>query len=225
MSFHIVLVEDEPAIRVQLTALLERSGYTCIAPDRFEGVAEQILASGAHLVLLDLNLPGCDGQQICAELRRSSPQLPIMVVTSRDNPLDELLSVQLGADDFLTKPYHPQILLARMARLLQRAYPAAASPCLRRGGLELDLGQGEARYEGRSLLLTRNEARILQRLMTGEGDIVSRSALMDALWQSDAFVDDNTLTVNVTRLRKKLEELGLTDCLRTRRGQGYQLCL
>ena len=98
-------------------------------------------------------------------------------------------------------------------------------PALCRGGLELDLGQGEARYGGRSALLTRNEARILQRLMTGAGDIVSRPALMDALWQSDAFVDDNTLTVNVTRLRRKLEELGLPDCLRTRRGQGYQLCL
>ena len=225
MSFHIVLVEDEPAIRVQLAALLERSGYTCIAPDRFEGVAEQILASGAQLVLLDLNLPGCDGQEICAALRRASPRLPIMVVTSRDNPLDELMSVQLGADDFLTKPYHPQILLARMARLLQRSYPAENSPRLRRGELELDLGQGEARCGDRALLLTRNEARILQRLMTGEGDIVSRSALMDALWQSDAFVDDNTLTVNVTRLRRKLEELGLKDALRTRRGQGYQLCL
>ena len=217
MPFHIFLVEDEPAIRVQLTALLERSGYVCTAPDRFEGVAEEILASGAQLVLLDLNLPGCDGQEICADLRRAAPRLPIMVVTSRDNPLDELMSVQLGADDFLTKPYHPQILLARMARLLQRSYPAENSPRLRRGELELDLG--------RSLLLTRNEARILQRLMTGEGDIVSRSALMDALWQSDAFVDDNTLTVNVTRLRRKLEELGLTDCLRTRQGQGYQLCL
>ena len=225
MDIHVFLVEDEPAIRVQLTTLLERSGYLCTAPSEFEHITQQILTSGAHLVLLDLNLPGCDGQQICQALRRASPQLPIMVVTSRDSQLDELVTMQLGADDFLTKPYHPQILLARMERLLQRSYPAAGTPCLRRGALELDLGQGEARSGGHALLLTRNETRILQTLMNSGGDIVSRSALMDALWQSDAFVDDNTLTVNITRLRKKLEELGLRDCLRTRRGQGYQLCL
>ncbi|HJB56421.1 MAG TPA: response regulator transcription factor [Candidatus Flavonifractor intestinipullorum] len=225
MTYRVFLAEDEAALRTQLITLLERNGYTCAAAESFGRVSDQALAWGAQLVLLDLNLPGCDGQLICRELRRRAPQLPIVVLTSRDSLLDELASMQMGADDFLTKPCHPQILLARLARLLQRAYPAQGLPSLRQGPLEVDLGRGCARSGGREVPLTRNETRLLQRLLEQPGEIVSRGALMDALWQSDAFVDDNTLTVNMTRLRKKLEELELPDCLHTRRGQGYQLCL
>ena len=134
------------------------------------------------------------------------------------------MSMNLGADDFLTKPYNTQILLARMARLLQRACPGM-SPAVSRGGLTLDLGRGVATRNGVEVELTRNESRILQTLLAAEGRIVSRNALMEALWKSDAFVDDNTLTVNVARLRRRLEELGLSEVLATRRGQGYQLCL
>ena len=150
--------------------------------------------------------------------------MPIIVVTSRATELDELMSMNLGADDFLTKPYNTQILLARMARLLQRACPGV-SPAVSRGGLTLDLGRGVAARNGVEVELTRNESRILQTLLAAEGRIVSRNALMEALWKSDAFVDDNTLTVNVARLRRRLEELGLSEVLATRRGQGYQLCL
>ena len=177
-------------------------------------------------MLLDLGLPRYDGYHVCRALRARNAQLPIMVVTSRSDELDELMSMNLGADDFITKPFNPQILLARMARILQRAYPAGGgSPVLSAGGVELDLGSGTACFSGREARLTRNEALLLRQLLRQPGQIVSRDALMNALWQSDQFVDDNTLTVNVARLRRTLEELGLKDVLITRRGQGYQLLL
>ena len=223
MGHTIFLVEDEAGIRQELSALLSRYGYRCVTTADFEDVAGQVCASGADLLLLDLNLPQYDGYHVCREVRRRS-QMPIIVVTSRATELDELMSMNLGADDFLTKPYNTQILLARMARLLQRACPGV-SPAVSRGGLTLDLGRGVAARNGVEVELTRNESRILQTLLAAEGRIVSRNALMEALWKSDAFVDDNTLTVNVARLRRRLEELGLSEVLATRRGQGYQLCL
>lgn len=223
MGHTIFLVEDEAGIRQELSALLSRYGYRCVTTADFEDVAGQVCASGADLLLLDLNLPRYDGYHVCREVRRRS-QMPIIVVTSRATELDELMSMNLGADDFLTKPYNTQILLARMARLLQRACPGV-SPAVRRGGLTLDLGRGVAARNGVEVELTRNESRILQTLLAAEGRIVSRNTLMEALWKSDAFVDDNTLTVNVARLRRRLEELGLSEVLATRRGQGYQLCL
>ncbi len=223
MGHTIFLVEDEAGIRQELAALLSRYGYRCVTTADFEDVAGQVCASGADLLLLDLNLPRYDGYHVCREVRRRS-QMPIIVVTSRATELDELMSMNLGADDFLTKPYNTQILLARMARLLQRACPGV-SPAVSRGGLTLDLGRGVAARNGVEVELTRNESRILQTLLAAEGRIVSRNALMEALWKSDAFVDDNTLTVNVARLRRRLEELGLSEVLATRRGQGYQLCL
>lgn len=223
MGHTIFLVEDEAGIRQELSALLSRYGYRCVTTADFEDVAGQVCASGADLLLLDLNLPRYDGYHVCREVRRRS-QMPIIVVTSRATELDELMSMNLGADDFLTKPYNTQILLARMARLLQRACPGV-SPAVSRGGLTLDLSRGVAARNGVEVELTRNESRILQTLLAAEGRIVSRNALMEALWKSDAFVDDNTLTVNVARLRRRLEELGLSEVLATRRGQGYQLCL
>ena len=223
MGHTIFLVEDEAGIRQELAALLGRYGYRCVTTADFEDVAGQVCASGADLLLLDLNLPRYDGYHVCREVRRRS-QMPIIVVTSRATELDELMSMNLGADDFLTKPYNTQILLARMARLLQRACPGV-SPAVSRGGLTLDLGRGVAARNGVEVELTRNESRILQTLLAAEGRIVSRNALMEALWKSDSFVDDNTLTVNVARLRRRLEELGLSEVLATRRGQGYQLCL
>lgn len=225
MAYRVFLVEDDPGIREELITLLERYGYCCGSAAEFEDVAGQALNWGAQLVLLDLNLPRYDGFHVCRTLRERS-DVPIMVVTSRDTELDELMSMNLGADDFITKPFNPQILLARMARILQRAYPAGGgSPVLSAGGVELDLGSGTARFSGREARLTRNEALLLRQLLRQPGQIVSRDALMNALWQSDQFVDDNTLTVNVARLRRTLEELGLKDVLITRRGQGYQLLL
>ena len=222
MAYTIFIVEDDPGIRASLAQLLERYGYHCVSTERFEDVAEQVLASGAHLVLLDLNLPRYDGYHVCRALRQQS-SLPIIVVTSRATRMDELMSMNLGADDFVTKPYDTQILLARIGRLLERAYPGASPAALEVRGLALDLGRGAVRYGGQEVELTRNEARILALLLRAPDQIVSRGALINELWQSESFVDDNTLTVNVNRLRRKLEGLGARGFITTRRGQGYQL--
>lgn len=218
----IFIVEDDPRLREELCTLLSRYGYLCAAATDFDDVPGQILTANARLILLDVNLPKFDGYHICREVRKTS-DVPIIVVTSRATELDELMSMNLGADDFLTKPYNTDILLARIARLLKRAYPAAPSPALSHNGLTLDLGRSAAVYGGTETELTKNECRILHLLLKSPGHIVTRDALMNELWQSDEFVDDNTLTVNVNRLRKKLETIGAGDFLTTRRGQGYVL--
>lgn len=216
----IFLVEDDAAIRGELMRLLGRYGYECKTSDDYEHMADVILRERPQLVLLDLNLPVFDGFCVCRELRRHS-QLPIIVVTSRDGEADELMSMNLGADDFITKPYRAQILLARIAAVMKRAYPAAPPQVLTHRGLELDLSAGLARFGGKAVELTRNEIKILHLMLCSAGRTVPREELMEALWQTDEFVDDNTLTVNVNRLRKKLESIGLRDYLITKRGQGY----
>ncbi len=180
----------------------------------------QILKAKPHLVLLDLQLPFCDGYTVCRELRRQS-DVPVIVVTSRDSELDELMSMNLGADDFVTKPYNTQILLARIASVLSRAWRADSAAKLAHHGLTLDIAASTATAAGQTVELTKNELRILQLLMQGAGRIHTRSEIMEHLWQSDAFIDDNTLTVNINRLRKKLESIGVTGYLVTKRGQGY----
>ena len=222
MARRIFLVEDDSKMREELAVLLGRYGYECVAAVDYEDLPGQILSSGAQLLLLDLNLPRYDGYYVCRQVRKAS-DMPIIVVTSRNTELDELMSMNLGADDFLTKPYRPMVLLARMERLLQRAYPADAEPALSCRGVVLALGRSTVSYAGREAELTRNEARLLHCLMRGQGRIVGRDELMNELWQSDEFVDDNTLTVNINRLRRKLEGLGLSGFLVTRRGQGYQI--
>ena len=216
----IYIVEDDPQIRAQLCLLLEKYGYCCLAPDSFENVAQSVLKAAPHLVLLDINLPLYDGYHVCREIRAQS-DVPIIIVTSRDSELDELMSMNLGADDFITKPYHTQILLARIASLLKRAWHTEARPLLEHKGLTLDLAGGSASFAGRSVELSKNELRILRLLMEHQGVVVSRDDIMNDLWQSEEFIDDNTLTVNVNRLRRKLESIGVTDFLHTRRGQGY----
>lgn len=216
----VFLVEDDDAIRSELSRLLGRYGYECITSDDYANLADVILKASPQLVLLDLNLPVYDGYCVCRELRRRS-QIPVIIVTSRDSDADELMSMNLGADDFVTKPYNTQILLARIAAVMKRAYPAAPPEVLTHRGLHLDLSRSEASCGGKTVELTKNEMKILHMLISSRGHILTRGELMNALWQTDEFVDDNTLTVNVNRLRKKLESLGLTDYLVTKRGQGY----
>lgn len=222
MAYRIFLVEDDPGIRSELAALLQKHGYSCGYTQGFDDVVRQILGDHPHLVLLDINLPQMDGYQICRELRRRS-QVPVIMVTSRDSRIDELLSMNLGADDFIAKPYHAQILLARIAAVLKRAYQAEEKNELAHNGVTLNLSNSMLRANGKEVELTKNESRILQMLIRNRGSILSREELMNELWQSDEFVDDNTLTVNINRLRKKLEAVGVHDYLTTRRGRGYMV--
>jgi DNA-binding response OmpR family regulator len=218
----ILIIEDDTILRRELGTLLEKHGYAVTVTDDFKNIVEFALSQNPHLILLDLNLPFHDGHYLCKELRKRS-KIPIIVVTGNTGETDELMSLNLGADNFVTKPYNTRILLAKIAALLNRVYEIDVSTTLRFGELILDTGRGMLLYRGNGAELTRNELRILQLLIENQGRIVSRDDIMNALWQSDAFVDDNTLTVNINRLRRKLDELGAKELLKTRRGQGYSL--
>jgi len=216
----IFIIEDDVKIRNELTKLLEKYGYECESSDDFSHMAEVVLHRNPQLVLLDINLPVYDGYYICREIRRES-QIPIIIVTSRDSEVDELMSMNLGADDFITKPYNTQILLARISSVLKRVYHSEPVNIISHRGLELDVSRSMAHFEDSEVELSKNELRILRLLMCNKDRIISRDEIMNDLWQSEEFVDDNTLTVNINRLRKKLDGIGVHDYLATKRGQGY----
>lgn len=216
----IYVIEDDEPIRAELIRLLEREGYQTGACEDFPRAAELALAAAPDLVLLDLTLPGTDGQLVCRELRASS-DVPIIVLTSRTTEADEVVAMTLGADDFVPKPYSPRVLLAHISALLRRAGGGAARSVFEHGGISLDLSRSTASAAEGSVELTKNEVRILALLMRRAPAIVSREDLMRELWDSEAFVDDNTLTVNINRLRSQLARIGVKDYLVTHRGQGY----
>lgn len=218
----IVIIEDTEKIREELKTFLLRYGYEAVAPTNFEQIISDTLKEEPDLILLDINLPVFDGYYICREIRKES-NVPIIVVTSRDNEMDELMSMNLGADDFVTKPYNTQILLARIENILKRMQGAAIQDVHVYNDLKLNLSNGSVSYKGEIAELTKNELKILSCLYKNKGKIVSRDDLMDFMWNADAFVDDNNLSVNVTRLRKKLEGLGMQKNIETRRGLGYIL--
>lgn len=221
MMQKLLVVEDDQKIRDELVTLLQRNGYEACALTSFIDVPGQILQSGADLVLLDLNLPGVDGQHVCREVRQKS-NVAIIAVTSRNSDLDELMMLSLGADDFVAKPYNTQILLLHIATVLRRVgVVAEPSAEMTHGGVTLDTAACRVYAAGGSAELTKNELRILAILMRNAGTVVSRQRIQEELWQSDEFVDDNTLTVNVSHLRQTLAGIGVEEYVSTRRGLGY----
>lgn len=222
MKAKILIVEDHEPIRTELSILLKKYGYETVAIENFETVVEDCLNENADLILLDINLPLYDGYYICREIRAKS-EVPIIVVTSRDSEMDELMSMNLGADDFITKPYNTQILLARIAAMLKRTQKNNSDNVMHYNGMKLQLNNSTVVYEDQMIELSKNEMRILYTLLQHQGTIVSRDQLMESLWQSNEFIDDNTLTVNVNRVRKKLESLGMKEFIKTKRGQGYMV--
>ena len=218
----VYIVEDDPAIRGELAQALERNGFEPGYATEFTRLVPAILAAEPDIVLLDLTLPETDGQLVCRELRASS-DVPIIVLTSRVTEVDEVLSMTLGADDFIPKPYSLRVLIARMQALLRRTRGATERSVLRHRCLELDTARSMAQHGEESIELTKNELRILSLLMRRAGTIVSREAIMRDLWDSETFIDDNTLTVNINRLRTTLAKIGVTDYLTTHRGQGYSV--
>ena len=218
----IFIIEDDEKIRNELCTFLNKYGYEAIYLLDFEHVIDEVLREKYHLILLDINLPFFDGYHICREIRKKS-SVPIIVVTSRDSEVDELMSMNLGADDFITKLYNTQILLARISSLLRRTYNNQESEILEYNNLQLDLSKSEVKYKDNKIELSKKESKLLYVLIKNKEMIVSRNDIIEALWESDEFVDDNTLTVNINRLRKKLEEIGAIDFLKTKRGLGYIL--
>lgn len=219
----IMIIEDDPAIREELTLLLENEGYIPLPVTGFDDIPEQAARKRPDLILLDIGLPGKDGFSLCAALRRAFPT-PVIFVTSRDTGVDEVRALSLGGDDYITKPYSVPVLLARIRAVLRRSSddPGPAD-IAEAGGLHLNLRKGVVSANGNTAELTRNELQILACLMSHAGQIVSRADLIDTLWDNQIYIDDNTLSVNMTRLRGKLAQIGLPDAVRTRRGMGYQL--
>lgn len=213
------IVEDNKAIREELKFLLEHNNYEVELFTDFISVVEDVTKSSIDLLLLDINLPIEDGYRICRKIRKVS-NLPIIVVTSRDTEMDELMAMDLGADDFVTKPYNTSILLARMQRLLLRSGSAIA---LRAKGAELIPKKFSLEYNGKQVSLTMTELKILSILFEKKNEVVEKSKIVDSLWESDVYLDDNTLAVNVNRIRNKLSEIGLEDLIETKRGVGYAI--
>ena len=219
----IMIIEDEPSVRDELASLLKDEGYESVVVVDFGEIKKQVEKTSPDLILLDMGLPGCDGLTLCEKLRRVG-DIPIIFVTGRDSVGDELSAFCLGGDDYITKPYHIPLLLAHIKAVLRRRGGAGKEPdTIKAAGLELNLLKGTVSAGGNTEELTRNEVQILAYLMSRKEEIVSRMDLIEALWENQIYIDDNTLSVNMTRLRRKLEKIGMQGCIRTRRGMGYQL--
>ena len=220
---NILIVEDDEKLSKELEKFLSQNGYEASRITNFENVINDILNSKCNMVLLDINLPGNNGEYICKEVRKIS-DVPIVMITSVDSELDELISLNYGADDYITKPFNLQILLAKIATILKRtSFNNKDQTKINCENFILNLSKSTIEKDGKEIELTKNEFKILYYLVQNRGKIVSREELMNYLWDSEMFVDDNTLTVNITRIRNKLEEVNLKDILETRRGQGYIL--
>ncbi|WP_291570781.1 response regulator transcription factor [Clostridium sp. UBA4548] len=218
---NIMIIEDNQQLQNEIGVLLTRNGYSVIKVNEFDSIPKLVKESSPHLILLDINLPYDDGFKICTEIRSFS-RVPIIFVTSRATNIDELMSITLGGDDFITKPYNPQILLARINSVLKRVYPSEkTNDFIVHNGVTLNVLSSNIKYEDKEIELTKNELKILYYLMINKEKIVSRVDIMEYLWDSAMFVNDNTLTVNITRLRSKFEEIGISDFIKTKRGQGY----
>ena len=218
----ILIVEDDEKLRDELEIFLNNNGYEAKSLKKFDNIIEDILSMKVDLLLLDINLPGADGEYICKEVRKAST-VPIIIITSRDNEVDELLCINYGADHYVTKPFNIQILLAKISTLLKRSNMGNVQDKINCGEFILNLSNSTIIKNGKQIELTKNELKILKFLAEQRNKIVSREDIMDSLWESESFIDDNTLTVNITRLRNKLEELNLKELLETKRGQGYIL--
>lgn len=201
----IILIEDDEIIREELQNFFIKYGYEVKAPTDFNHIIKYIESENADLILLDINLPVFDGYYICREIRKTS-DVPIFMVTSRDSDVDELISMNLGADDFITKPYNTEILLARVTNILRRTSgDFKMNHILIYRDFNLNLSNATVTYQDKSVELTKNEVKILSCLINNRGNIVRRDSLIETLWKSDYFVDDSTLTVNINRLRKSLK--------------------
>lgn len=223
MEYRALIVEDDRGIAEGLAALMAKWGLRAEAVTDFRDVMADFDRVKPHIVLLDIALPFMSGYHWCAQIRSVSP-VPILFISSAADNMNIVMAVNMGGDDFVAKPFDPDVLAAKVQALLRRAYDyASAAPVLECRGAVLDTGEGALDFGGQRIELTRNEYRVLLTLMQNKGKVVSREKLMEVLWQTDAFVDENTLTVNVGRLRKKLEAAGLRDFIATRFGLGYSV--
>ena len=216
----IMIIEDNPIISKELYELLVNAGYEALILKDFSNAKEEILKSNIDLILLDINIPYQNGEQLLKEIRKES-NIPVIMVTSRANETDEILSISYGADDYITKPYSPTILLLRIQNIFKRL--DNSTEVLKYKDLEVSISRGTLSGNNKELELTKNEMLIFQHLLNNQNRIVSRDELMTILWNNEEYINDNALTVNISRLRSKLEDFGYPNAIETRKGQGYIL--
>ena len=216
----IMIIEDDAIISKELYELLVNAGYEALILKDFSNAKEEILKSNIDLILLDINIPYQNGEQLLKEIRKET-NIPVIMVTSRANETDEILSISYGADDYITKPYSPTILLLRIQNIFKRL--DNSTEVLKYKDLEVSISRGTLSGSNKELELTKNEMLIFQHLLNNQNRIVSRDELMTILWNNEEYINDNALTVNISRLRSKLEDFGYPDAIETRKGQGYIL--
>lgn len=218
----IMIIEDDQHTCGELALLLKNEGYLPLPVVDFTDICRQVTQERPDLVLMDIGLPGEDGFSLCAGIRKEIP-VPIIFVTGRDSGMDEVRALSLGGDDYITKPYKVPVLLARIKSVLRRTGKIADPDVMEGKGIRLNLAKGSVESKAGTAMLTRNELQIMACLMAHAGEIVSRLDLIETLWENQVYIDDNTLSVNMTRLRGKLAEIDMPGLITTRRGMGYQL--
>lgn len=222
-KYKILVVEDDAVIAGEMKKHLDKWGYEVLCVEDFRRVLEEFAEFSPHLVLLDIGLPFYNGHYWCSRIREIS-QTPIIFVSSAGDNMNIVMAVNMGGDDFVTKPFDPEVLVAKVQAMLRRTYAfRGQTQIMEYRGIILDLTDATLKTGEEKLELTKNEFRILQLLFENIGSTVSREEIMKRLWDNDCFVDDNTLTVNMTRLRRKLESAGLENLIRTKKGLGYLL--
>lgn len=225
MTYKILLIEDELLLRQELKILLENARYTVVAPDTYADTAGRAVSEKADLILLDVNLPGLSGFDLCTQIRFQT-DAPVIFLTGRTGSMDELTGILKGADDYITKPFEPAILLARIGAVLKRAGKSAENrdpQQFSHRGATLNTGSCCLLFQDRKIDLTKTEMKILHRLFLYRETFVPREDLVEYLWENHIFLDDNTLSVHIARLREKLRAAGLHDFIETKRGMGYRI--
>lgn len=219
--YKLLIVEDDIIIAKAIKGHMEGWGYEAVCVEDFRQVVQIFASEQPQLVLMDISLPFYNGYHWCDEIRRVS-KVPVIFISSATDNMNIVMAMNMGGDDFIAKPFDLNVLQAKIQAMLRRTYDFAGdSRLLEHKGMIFDSGKGAVSFSGQSIELTKNEMKILQVLLEQKNRIVTREQLMERLWETDSFVDDNTLTVNVARLRKKLEELGVADLIKTKKGIGY----
>lgn len=216
----IMIIEDDESIALELKELLKNAGYNPLVLDDFKNALENIKSNNPDLILLDINIPYLSGEELLQNLRKTS-KVPVIMVTSRNSDTDEVISITYGADDYITKPYNPNILLLRINNIFKRINDF--NDTINYKDIVVNLSKGCIIKDTREILLTKNEMIIFNYFLMHQGNIVTRDELMTTLWNNNEYINDNALTVNISRLRNKLKEVGLIDAIQTRKGYGYYL--
>lgn len=219
----IFIIEDDKALSREISLTLGKWGYSACEVNDFENITDEVLQCNPKLILMDVNLPCYDGFYWCSQIRNFM-KVPIIFISSRDNDMDIIMSINMGGDDYITKPFSPQILVAKIQAILRRTYSYnndLKSEIIKFKDITLNIVDGNIYFKDENTELTKNELKIMKILMENQEKIVSRDEIIEELWDTDEFISENTLTVNVNRLRKKLDSIGLNDFIETKKGQGY----